>query len=49
MICLNSVDSIGLDSLPVFGPVLIYRTIKFRDALGGFYNALINSKMFRSR
>ena len=37
LICLNSVDSTGLDSLPVFGPVLSSRTIKFRDALGGFY------------
>ena len=33
---LNSIDSTTLESLPVLGPVLSARTIKFRDALGGF-------------
>ena len=35
-ICINSVDSATLEALPVFGPVLASRTIKFRNALGGF-------------
>ncbi|HHZ81660.1 MAG TPA: helix-hairpin-helix domain-containing protein [Flavobacteriales bacterium] len=33
---LNLIDSVTLESLPVFGPVLSGRTIKFRNALGGF-------------
>ena len=33
---INSVDSVTLESLPIFGPVLTSRTIKFRSALGGF-------------
>lgn len=33
---INSVDSVTLKSLPIFGPVLTSRTIKFRSALGGF-------------
>ena len=33
---LNKVDSATLESLPVFGPVLSGRAIKFRNALGGF-------------
>ena len=33
---LNKVDSATLESLPVFGPVLSGRAIKFRKALGGF-------------
>lgn len=33
---LNKVDSATLESLPVFGPVLSGRAIKFREALGGF-------------
>jgi DNA uptake protein ComE-like DNA-binding protein len=33
---LNYIDSVALESLPVFGPVLSSRTTKFRDALGGF-------------
>lgn len=35
-ICLNSIDSASLESLPVFGPKLAGRTIKYRDLLGGF-------------
>ncbi|PCJ82362.1 MAG: hypothetical protein COA49_02395 [Bacteroidetes bacterium] len=35
---INTIDSISLESLPVFGPVLSGRTIKFRDALGGFHS-----------
>lgn len=35
-ICLNSIDSAGLEALPVFGPVLAGRTVKFRNLLGGF-------------
>ena len=33
---LNEVDSATLESLPVFGPILSGRAIKFRNALGGF-------------
>ncbi len=33
---LNKIDSANLESLPVFGPVLSGRAIKFRNALGGF-------------
>lgn len=36
LICLNSVDSATLESLPVLGPVLSARTLRYRDALGGF-------------
>ena len=36
LISINSVDSATLESLPVFGPVLASRTIKFRNSLGGF-------------
>ena len=35
-ICLNSIDSVGLEELPGFGPVLSGRTVKFRQALKGF-------------
>ena len=35
-ICLNSVDSASLEALPVFGPTLSGRTIKYRELLGGF-------------
>ena len=31
-ICINSTDSAFLEGLPVFGPVLASRTIKFRNA-----------------
>jgi DNA uptake protein ComE-like DNA-binding protein len=33
---LNSMDSVDFEKLPVFGPVLSSRTVKFRTALGGF-------------
>ena len=33
---LNSMDSVDFEKLPVFGPVLSSRTVKFRSALGGF-------------
>lgn len=33
---LNSVDSTYLESLPVFGPVLSSRVIRYREKLGGF-------------
>lgn len=33
---LNSIDSISLEALPVFGPKLASRTVKYRDMLGGF-------------
>ena len=33
---LNSMDSVDFEKLPVFGPVLASRTVKFRNALGGF-------------
>ena len=36
LVCLNSVNSATLESLPVFGPVLSGRTIIYREALGGF-------------
>ena len=35
---LNSMDSSAFEMLPVFGPVLSSRTVKFRNALGGFIN-----------
>ena len=38
VVCINSADSAALESMPVFGPVLASRTMKFRNALGGFYN-----------
>ena len=38
LICLNYVDSDGLESLRVIDPILSSRTIKIRDALGGFYS-----------
>ena len=33
---INDVDSISLERLPVFGPVLSGRTVKYRNLLGGF-------------
>ena len=33
---LNIMDSVDFEKLPVFGPVLSSRTVKFRNALGGF-------------
>ena len=33
---LNSMDSVDFEKLPVFGPVLASRTVRFRNALGGF-------------
>jgi hypothetical protein len=33
---LNRMDSIDFEKLPVFGPVLSSRTVKFRSTLGGF-------------
>ena len=33
---LNIMDSIDFEKLTVFGPVLSSRTVKFRNALGGF-------------
>ncbi len=38
LVCINSIDSTGLEQLPVFGSVLSSRTIKFRNALGSFYS-----------
>ena len=35
---LNTIDSISLERLPVFGPVLSGRTVKYRTILGGFVN-----------
>ena len=35
---LNSMDSVDFEKLPVFGPVLSSRTVKYRTALGGFMN-----------
>ena len=35
---LNRMDSVDFEKLPVFGPVLSSRTVKFRSALGGFIN-----------
>ena len=33
---INDIDSISLERLPVFGPVLSGRTVKYRKLLGGF-------------
>lgn len=33
---LNAIDSVSLEQLPVFGPVLSGRTVKYRKLLGGF-------------
>ncbi len=33
---INDIDSISLERLPVFGPVLSGRTVKYRNLLGGF-------------
>ena len=33
---LNAMDSADFEKLPVFGPILASRTVKFRQALGGF-------------
>tara|TARA_B110000914_G_C15378310_1_gene406500 strand:+ start:37 stop:774 length:738 start_codon:yes stop_codon:yes gene_type:complete len=35
---LNTIDSLSLERLPVFGPVLSGRTVKYRKILGGFVN-----------
>lgn len=37
MLELNSADSIALEALPFIGPVLSARVIKYRNALGGFF------------
>ncbi|MEZ7816544.1 MAG: helix-hairpin-helix domain-containing protein [Flavobacteriales bacterium] len=33
---INDIDSVSLERLPVFGPVLSGRTVKYRKLLGGF-------------
>ncbi|MCU0363907.1 MAG: helix-hairpin-helix domain-containing protein [Bacteroidales bacterium] len=35
---LNSADSSALESLPLIGPVLAARTVRYRELLGGFYS-----------
>ena len=37
---INDIDSISLERLPVFGPVLSGRTVKYRKLLGGFVDVL---------